>query len=104
MATADARSHFRLSAVEQTTAVQAGYLVKPMAVSSLLHKESVFAHVSTTEDWVCRAVTGQGRGQSPLKGSAGFLQALTAVSFGGNSTALAAEEVDPMAELLHLSS
>ena len=102
MPTQEPVSKFRVAVVEQTTTVQAGYLSKPMAVSSVLHKDGIFVHVSSTQDWVCRAATGKGHSTSPLKGGTGFLQALAAVTFGasGKSTALAVEELDPMEELM----
>ena len=87
--------------VDRTTTMQAGYLSKPVAVSSVWHKDGTFVHVSSTQDWLCRAITGKGHSTSPLKGGAGFLQALAAVTFGasGESTALAVQELDPMEEL-----
>ena len=102
MPTQEPVSQFRAAVVEQTTTVQAGYLSKPMAVSSVLHKEGTFIHVSSSLDWVCRAVTKKGHSTAPLKGGTDFLQALASVTFGSNgkSTALAVEELDPMEELM----
>ena len=90
----------RAAVVEQTT-VQVGYMSKPMAVSAVTHRDGVFIHVTMSLEWICRAVTGKGRAQSPLKGGNGFFDRLQRVTFGsgGEPPALAEEMVDPMEEL-----
>ena len=92
---------FRVAVVEQHITVQAGYLSKPTAVCSVRHESGIFVHVSSTQDWMCGAITGKGHSTSPLKGGTAFLQALSMVTFGAHSDpiALAVEELDPMWEL-----
>ena len=102
MSTPGADSLFRTAVDEHTTVVQVGYLTKPMAASVVTHRQGLFIHIASSLDWVCRTVTGKGRGNARLKGYTGLLDALTKITINstGTSAALAEEEVDPMEELL----
>ena len=102
MSTEEVCKLFRSAIIEQTTTVKAGYLSKPMPVGAVLHPSGTFIHVSSSNDWLCRALTGKSNSSAPLKGCGDFLHSLASVTFGADSTstALAVDEPDPMEELM----
>ena len=102
MPTVGDEATFRSAVIDSTTTVMVGYLTKPQPVTAEVRPQGTFIQVSTTFDWLCRAVTGVGRKSSPLKPCTAFLAALSATPFGtqGQASANAEAEEDPMQELL----
>ena len=100
----EAQGKFKTAVVKQSITVDAGYLTKPESVEPLIVNGEIFLHVSSTHDWVCRAVTSQGRSGSPLKMCVKFFQSLAQASRRsfGSASALAeglSGEIDPMGEI-----
>ena len=91
---------FRTAVVQQTTAVQVGYMPKPQSVVTVTHKDGLYIHVASSLDWVCRALTKKGHSTDPLKGNTHLIERCLRHTFGGEEdTSALAEEVDPMEEL-----
>ena len=106
MPSVDSQRAFRSAVVDQTTTVLAGYLTKPHPVYAEVREQGTFIHISSTMDWLCRAVTGNGRKLSPLKDCSTFMNKLASITLGWEPkvSASAETEVDPMQELFDESA
>ena len=61
------RPSWKGSQFSTTLNVQVGFMAKAMPVEFIAKGEVNFVKILTTDDWLCRAVTGTGRGRLPLK-------------------------------------
>ena len=60
------REVFQPIVVEECVTVVGGYLKQPLAVITHKHCDRLFVMLEHC-DWVCKLVTGKGRGRTPLK-------------------------------------
>lgn len=96
---------FRPVSVVDIVAVQGGFLKQPEIVPVVtIEKDGVverYVQLIRDSDWLCRAVSGEGRGNHPLK-RVGLLDTLRdqiRIATGRAAGPAAAEAVDPAAQL-----
>ena len=96
---------FRPVSVVDIVAVTGGFLKQPEVIPVLtVEKDGVvdrFVQLVRDADWLCRAVSGEGRGNHPLKrvGLLGELRERIRIATGRAPESAVAEAVDPAAQL-----